>query len=135
MICRIFGCDHEAVAGKHYCDPHRDAMNKIWPSIKARAMAEAEVMAAVSIMGEWDQIIPPKDDFPRGNDVGPIGRPWLHEIRRYTDVAVRPEDMGMLTVLIPEFVLSIYEWKRWIKRVGDRIVITQWGRNFLASYE
>ncbi len=110
-------------------------MNKVWPLINARAMAEAEVIAAESMMGEFDDIVPPWDEAPRGHAGGLIGRQWLGEIRRYTDEALRPEDMGMLAALLPEFVLSIYEWKRWIRRVGDRIVITQWGRNFLASYE
>ncbi len=62
-------------------------------------------------------------------------RQWLREIRKYTDEAVSFETMGMFAANVPEFVLSIYEAKRFIKRVGDRVLITQWGRNFFEAYE
>ena len=61
-------------------------------------------------------------------------RQWLREIREYMDTAVSFETMGMFAANLLEFILSIYEAKRLVKRIGERVIITQWGRNTFEAH-
>ncbi len=62
-----------------------------------------------------------------------LGKEELYKVVA-KDTAVSFETMGMFTASLPEFILSIYEAKRFIKRIGERVIITQWGRNTFEAY-
>lgn len=67
--------------------------------------------------------------------MSPFRRQWLRDIREHTDMAVSYETMGMFASAIPEFILSIYEHLRFVRRIGERVIITVRGRDHFERYD